>query len=336
VLLIEAGGRNEDAANLSGPERYEAAFKEGTPLNWRYRTQPQWKDQVIDYSRGRGLGGSTAINFCAWIVGPDDDFNEWAKMVGDDAFAWPNVKKSLNRIENFHNDVPEDFSGQIRPRSEDHGSGGPVDLSYQTEWLSTTRDVFNAASEAGLGINGDINNGNPLGMGLGPVCIYKGIRVTSASAYLANPPANLQIVTDALVDKIILENKAAKGVQTADGRYFKARNEVVICGGTLNSPQILLLSGIGPVDELNKHGIKIQHELPQVGRNLMDHCFSMAGLVVPGTSSRLRRRWGGSKRQLSTSPRSFGTCRTRQGNTCRGPMCRLGKWRRTPLGWRTT
>lgn len=119
VLLIEAGGHNEDAAHLTGTQRYEVAFRAGSPLNWGYKTQPQWAGQEIDYSRGKGLGGSTAINFCGWVIGADEDYNEWARLVGGDAaFSWAHVKDILKRIENFHNDVPEDFRDYIEPKDE--------------------------------------------------------------------------------------------------------------------------------------------------------------------------------------------------------------------------
>jgi choline dehydrogenase-like flavoprotein len=116
VLLIEAGGLNEDAAHLTGAQRYEVAFREGSALNWGYKTEPQWAGQKIDYSRGRGLGGSTAINFCGWVVGADEDYNEWARLVGDEAFSWPHVKQVLKTIEHFHNDVPENFRDYIKPK----------------------------------------------------------------------------------------------------------------------------------------------------------------------------------------------------------------------------
>ncbi|KAH8676139.1 hypothetical protein BX600DRAFT_508317 [Xylariales sp. PMI_506] len=280
VLLLEAGGMNEDAAHLSGAQRYEVAFREGSPLNWGYKTQPQWKGQEIDYSRGKGLGGSTAINFCGWVIGSHEDYNEWARLVGNDAFAWGNVKRVLGKVENFHNDVPGAYKEFIKPKDEDHGIGGAVDISYQENWLPTTRDVFVAADQVGFGVNPDVNSGKPIGMGIGTVCIYQGTRVTSSSAYLANPPRNLTIVSDAQIAKVILSNNVAVGVATIDGRQFMARKEVIVSGGALNTPQILLLSGIGPVDELKKTGIVASHDLPQVGRNLQDHCFSTAGIVI--------------------------------------------------------
>ncbi|ETS87181.1 hypothetical protein PFICI_01009 [Pestalotiopsis fici W106-1] len=283
VLLLEAGGLNEDAAHLTGAQRYEVAFREGSPLNWGYKTEPQWAGQQIDYSRGKGLGGSTAINFCGWVIGPDDDYDEWARIVADDAFGWRHVRRVLKRVENFHNDVPEDFRDYINPKDEEHGIGGAVDVSYQEEWLPGTRDVFKAAEQVGFGVNPDVNNGNPMGMGMGMVCIHKGVRVTSSSAYLSSPPSNLTIIADAHVAKIILNGKTAQGVQIIDGRRFTAKKEVIISGGAINSPQILLCSGIGPSSELEKLGIDVLHDLPAVGKNLRDHCFSLAGLVIKKT-----------------------------------------------------
>ncbi|KAK7907983.1 FAD/NAD(P)-binding protein [Apiospora marii] len=280
VLLLEAGGLNDDAAHLTGTERYEVAFREGSLLNWAYMTEPQVRGQKIDYARGKGLGGSTAINFCGWVVGSSEDYDEWARLVGDDSFGWKNVRRCLQRIENFHNDVPAGFRERIAPNSEDHGTGGAVDLSYQKEWLPTTDDVFRAAEEVGLGINPDVNSGSPIGMGIGTACIHKGTRVTSASAYLSSPPSNLVVVTDALVEKIMFEQDVAVGLKIASGARFMARKEVIISGGAINSPQLLLLSGLGPEEALRKHGIPRVLDLPQVGRNLQDHCFSTAGIVI--------------------------------------------------------
>lgn len=135
VLLVESGGLNGSVAHLSGPERFEVAFKKDSPLNWGYKTQPQWKGQEIDYSRGKGMGGSTAINFCAWIIGADEDYNEWARLVGDDDFGWNHVKQVLNKIENFHNDVPAGFESYIKPKDE----GNSAAPKYEYNSLSGGR-----------------------------------------------------------------------------------------------------------------------------------------------------------------------------------------------------
>lgn len=124
-----------------------------------------------------------------------------------------------------------------------------------------------------------------MGMGIGPCCIYNGTRVTSASAYLSHPPGNLAIECDALVSRVRFNAKRAVGVETITGRYFGARKEIIIAGGAINSPQLLMLSGVGPVDELESHGIAVVQGRAQVGRNLQDHCFATAGLVMQKSHS---------------------------------------------------
>lgn len=126
VLLLEAGGPNEDAAHLTGAERYEVAFRENSPLNWRYKTEPQWQGQRLDYSRGKGLGGSTAINFCAWAVGSSEDYEEWSRLVDDGAFGWENVQRCLRKVENLHHDVPEPYRAYIQPNAESESGYTPA------------------------------------------------------------------------------------------------------------------------------------------------------------------------------------------------------------------
>jgi choline dehydrogenase-like flavoprotein len=110
VLLLEAGGSNQSAADLSGTERFKLAFTPGSPYNWSYETTPQHQlvGQTIDYSRGKGLGGSTAINFCGWTVGARDDFEEYAALVGNERFGWENVRKCLRQIERVHLGIPDE------------------------------------------------------------------------------------------------------------------------------------------------------------------------------------------------------------------------------------
>lgn len=237
--------------------------------------------QEIDYSRGKGLGGSTAINFCGWTVGPRDDYNEWANIVGDKRFAWNNVNKVLKRISNLDPRIPDQkLKDVINAKPSDHSTKGNLCLTYGEEWLSDVGDIFTAAAQSGHRVNQDVNNGDPIGMGMGSVCISKGIRATSASAYLFRPPPNLKIVTDTPVARVRFNGKHATGVECIDGRRFMAKNEVVLSGGALNTPQLLKLSGIGPAEELKSHGINVVHELPMVGENLQDHCFSTVGIVL--------------------------------------------------------
>ncbi|CAG8955409.1 hypothetical protein HYFRA_00010273 [Hymenoscyphus fraxineus] len=287
ILLIEAGGSNKNVAQLSGEERFEVAFSPNSPLNWNYKTVPQnhLTGQEIDYSRGKGLGGSTAINFCGWAVGPRDDYDEWARIVKDDAFKWYNAKRCLRKIENFHPEIsiPE-LKKYIDPNIGDHGDSGMIDLTYGDSWIPDVGDIFKAIEESGLRTNKDINSGDPIGMGMSNVCIHKGERITSASSYLANKPTNLEILTDSGVTRIIFESKRAIGVQTIDGKTILARKEVIVSGGALNTPQILMLSGVGPAEELERHGIQSVHELPMLGKTLQDHCFSSVGVVMKAKS----------------------------------------------------
>lgn len=283
VLLVEAGGTNADAANQSGAERFEAAFTEGSPMNWFYKTTPQTQlaGQEIDYSRGKRLGGSTAINFCGWTVGSRDDYDEWADVVGSERFAWKNVRRVLKRVSNLDPRIPDErFKHMVKAKIEEHGTKGNVALTYGEEWVPDIGDVFAAAEQVGHSINQDVNDGDPMGMGMGSVCIADGVRAISSSAYLSHSPPNLKIIANTPVARVLFDKKRAIGVEAIDGRRMFARNEVILSGGALNTPQILKLSGIGPAEELKKYGITLVHDLPRVGENLQDHCFSTVGIVM--------------------------------------------------------
>lgn len=115
---------------------------------------------------------------------------------------------------------------------------------------------------------------------VGSICIYNGKRLNAADAYLTPPGPGLTILPNAAVASIILDGKKAVGVKTIDGRTFEATKEVIVSGGAINTPQILMLSGIGPSKELEKHGITTVNDLPMVGKNLQDHCFSPVGIVM--------------------------------------------------------
>ncbi len=113
ILLLEAGGTNQELADLSADERFNIAFKADSPLNWGYKAHDNGRE--IDYSRGKGLGGSTAINFCGWVTGPSADYDEWARQVNDPAFGWDSAKRHLDSIVNLHREIPQGFEAEIKP-----------------------------------------------------------------------------------------------------------------------------------------------------------------------------------------------------------------------------
>lgn len=156
-----------------------------------------------------------------------------------------------------------------------------MDLTYGDAWMANVGDIFVAAAQTGLPLNEDVNSGNPIGMGMGTVSITPdGQRLTAADAYLRHVPTNLTIVQDSLVSCVLIEDKRAIGIDTVSGKTYRAKCEVILSGGAINTPQLLLLSGVGPADELSLHKIKQLHELPTVGQNLQDHCFSAMGIVL--------------------------------------------------------
>lgn len=275
MLLLEAGGSSISAADLDVTERFQLAFKPESKLNWNYKTIEQF-GRPIDYSSGRVLGGSTGINFCAFVVGSQEDYNEWARLVGDDAFAWPHVKEMLRRIERYHLDIDPSFKDYVHlpNRSTGHGE---LDLTYGEATSQTVHANFTAADQVGWPRNLDLNSGDPIGFGISLACFLKGKRLTAASAYLDEAPDNLTIVANTIIAKVDVEGLAAISV---DGQVYRARKEVIVCCGALKTPQLLMLSGIGDPDELTRHGIQPKHCLHQVGKGLQDHCFSSAGVVV--------------------------------------------------------
>lgn len=152
--------------------------------------------------------------------------------------------------------------------------------------------------------------------------MYKGAR-TTASAYLQGAGSNLTIETDSPVAKILLSGKTISGVKTIDGREFHASKEVILSGGALNTPQILMLSGIGSKEELGKHGIDVLHELPQVGRNLQDHCFAPITMIqTPGRDERAA---------FHSDEKAMEAAKAQHAKDGTGPLATL--YCSTPMGW---
>lgn len=276
VALLEAGRENtNDVGRMQGAFFYTW----GSDMNWQYRSVPQagLDGRQIDQPRGRVMGGSTAINVGAWLRGCAADYDAWeaSGAVGWNWSAALNVFKSVEDTD--------------RGPSAWRGKGGLLamqDLPTPTEFSET---LLNAFTEAGLGPRGDANGETPYVADRYQTLFPGHTRRTPADAYLnekvrARP--NLHILTEALVTKVNFDGKRAIGVtyrKDGEDLTIEAGREVILSAGAFNTPQILMLSGIGPADHLKAMGIKCVADVPGVGSNLQDHLvISLLGLAPQG------------------------------------------------------
>lgn len=235
-------------------------------LNWRYETEaePALDDRHLFWPRGKTLGGSSASNAMIYTRGHPSDYDAWAAQ-GNHGWSWQDVLPLFRQAE--HHEAGADAW---------HGADGPLNVARQRSPNVLSRVFVDAAQQAGYPFNPDFNGGQQEGVGLYELTQKNGERWSAARAYLhsvANRP-NLTVVTGIHVDRVRLDGGRATGVEwRAGGRSgtLRATREVLLCGGAINSPQLLLLSGIGPEHALQRHGIPIQHVLPGVGENLQDH-----------------------------------------------------------------
>lgn len=173
-----------------------------------------------------------------------------------------------------------------------------------------------------MGVCKDTNSGNPLGMGMGSSTMYQGRR-TTARAYLVDAPSNLTIVVNSPIAKVLFEGTTATGVVTIDGRTFRAKHEVLLASGALNTAQLLLLSGVGPAEQLHKQQIPVIKDLPYVGKNLQDHCMTTATLIQkPGTNDRMA---------FESDPKAMEAAKAQYAKDRTGPLNHL--YIAQPMGW---
>lgn len=185
-------------------------------MNWGYKTIPQehCNGREIDISRGKGLGGSSAINFSVYLYGARDDYDEWASLVGDDSFQWNRMQPRFKNLENFNDAILSTANVRYAsPNPSGHGTKGPLHTSYAAEWdrdLPLMMDIF---EEIGLPLNLNVNSGNPIGVSLFVNSTRQGVRATAADLIL-NAPDNLTILTESPVHRVIMQGKKAVGVET--------------------------------------------------------------------------------------------------------------------------
>jgi len=264
VLLLEAGGQ-DNWHWIHIPVGYLYCI--GNPrTDWCYQTVPEagLNGRVINYPRGRVLGGSSSINAMLYLRGQARDYDEWAQLTGDSSWAWQHVLPTFMDVEDHW-----------RGADEKHGAGGELRVEApRLRW--DILEAFKAAAvETGIPETDDFNRGNNEGVSRFEVTQKNGVRWSAARAFLrpAMSRPNLKVVTGALVKKLRLEGRRVTGVEFFQGNeecFAAARRETILSAGAIGSPQILQLSGIGPGALLQQHGIPVVHELP-VGENLQDH-----------------------------------------------------------------
>jgi choline dehydrogenase len=265
VCLLEAGGSDRHPF-ISTPALVAAAI--GTRrLNWRFETVPQahLNGRRIPQPRGRVVGGSGSINGMVYSRGNPRDYEDWA-AAGAAGWSYAEVLPYFLRTEN----------NQDLPPSTYHGHGGPMNVMRPRNPNQLNRDFIAATESLGFPGTSDFTGPTNEGVGFRQGIIRAGRRVTTANAFLrpALARGNITLYTDALVLRVmVVEGRATGVLYERDGqqREVRASREVILCGGAIQTPQILLLSGIGPAVQLQASGIQPVHNLPGVGRNLQDH-----------------------------------------------------------------
>jgi choline dehydrogenase len=269
VCLIEAGP-NDSNPLIKMPFGVIALVR-GWFANWCFWTIPQQHchGRRIYQPRGKVLGGSSSINATVYTRGHAWDYDHWAQL-GCEGWSYDEVLPYFRKCENYEAPLSE----RDRPY---HGTGGPLNISQRPVTNPQSLDFITAGQQAGYKLNDDFNGAEQEGVGSFKVFQKNGRRCSNARAYLTpevRSRINLTIVTGAQVTQVLLAGKRATGVKLVRGRQaqeLRAEKEVILSAGAFQSPQLLLLSGIGPKKELLKHGIPLQHELLGVGENLQDH-----------------------------------------------------------------
>ena len=266
VILLENGGSDKNIM-IQMPTALSY------PMNtnkyaWQFHTEPEpfLDNRKMHCPRGRVMGGSSSINGMVYVRGHAEDFNQWEEH-GAKGWAYKDCLPYFKRCESWH-EGENDYRGGNGPVSTSNGNNMKLNPLYEA--------FIEAGKEAGYPETKDYNGEQQEGFGPMHMTVGGGVRSSTSNAYIkpAKNRSNLKILTNVLVQKVILENKIATGVEysiNGNKKALKANKEVILCAGSIGSPQLLQLSGIGPKKVLDDAGVDVLHELPGVGENLQDH-----------------------------------------------------------------
>ncbi|GAB3180815.1 GMC family oxidoreductase [Telluribacter humicola] len=279
VLLLEAGGP-DTKLEIRIPAAYSRLSR--SEVDWGFFTEPQKHvlDRRMYLPRGKTLGGCSSINAMAYVRGNRADYDEWAAL-GNTGWSYEEVLPYFTRSE--HNEQILDSY---------HGQQGPLNITFAQRFRTPVADAFvEACIQSGLPANPDFNGAEQLGAGLFQFTIKDQKRHSTAGAFLKPvlQRPNLKVITHAHTRQVLIKNDRAVGVEFITGKSTQvayASREVILSAGSFNSPQLLMLSGIGDADELRKHQIPVRKHLPGVGKNLQDHLFlSVSALTTVPTAN---------------------------------------------------
>jgi choline dehydrogenase len=292
VLLVEAG-THADRFWIETPAGMAKLYFNET-LNWNYYTEPMARlgGRQMYWPRGKTLGGSSAINGMIFIRGHAADFDSWRDL-GNPGWGYEDVLPHFRAMEHFE-----------RRQDAWRGQGGPLWVSDPVVKMASSADFIESTARLGHGIVEDMNGRTHDGVGYMQHTIKAGRRHSAFAAFVKPVlnRKNLSVLTEASVRRVLVEGRCATGIEVLHKgslRRFAARREVILSGGAINSPQLLMLSGIGPGAELQRHGIAVLHDSPGVGRNLQDHFYIHTGWRATADSSYnanlagLRKYWEG-------------------------------------------
>ena len=264
VLLLEAGGNDETVPEIHDPTK--ALELAHTNVDWAYATEeePHLNHRKIDWPRGKVLGGTSSINYMVYVRGNRYDFDHW-QALGNEGWGYADVLPYFKKAEN-----------RERGASAYHGVGGPLHVFEPAVINPLTAAFIEAGEELGWSRNDDANGASQEGFGTFQSTIRAGKRHSTAVGYLhpVMSRPNLTVWTETLATRVLFEGTHAVGVAyLKDGceEQVWAKKEVILSGGAVNSPQLLLLSGVGPGEHLQQVGIRVVADVPGVGENLQDH-----------------------------------------------------------------